>query len=479
VQHSFGWPLDGRTGGGSFLYHLDANLRGDPWLDERGAETMRRLRGLDFLVPETLRVSPVRDSVDVELRTRDAWTTSLEFNVQSSNGVRYGTLAFSEHNLFGLGKGLSLSYGEEPAGITRNLEWNDPAVLGSRARFDALVSSGTAGSANQIDFGVPYYAPSIPHAYFADWRTAGYTQQLYADNTEAAELDVRREQTEVMWGSGAHVDATVTRWISSFYVLDRRLSPTRVVGPSPPEFAQPEDDIRLRRLALEYQWWRPRFIEREGVNRLSRVEDFDLGPQLKLKLGLAPRLLGSTASEGYLRAEVDAGLSARRTFGVLQSSIETRIRRTLRETIERVDARWYTPMSPRHVLVLATVGTAGQDVPSNFQLTAGGLSGLRAYPVHELSGHQLWRFNAEDRVLGGVLWDLINIGAAGFYDAARMTGPGVSGDPWRQNVGIGIRLAFAHSAISDVVRFDVAVPLHPRPGLPGGPVYSLGSNQAF
>ena len=26
VQHSFGWPLDNRTGGGSFLYHFDDNL---------------------------------------------------------------------------------------------------------------------------------------------------------------------------------------------------------------------------------------------------------------------------------------------------------------------------------------------------------------------------------------------------------------------------------------------------------------------
>src|SRR5216684_6898271 len=26
VQHTFGWPLDGRTGGGSFLYHYDDNL---------------------------------------------------------------------------------------------------------------------------------------------------------------------------------------------------------------------------------------------------------------------------------------------------------------------------------------------------------------------------------------------------------------------------------------------------------------------
>ena len=26
VQHSFGWPLDNKTGGGSFLYHFDDNL---------------------------------------------------------------------------------------------------------------------------------------------------------------------------------------------------------------------------------------------------------------------------------------------------------------------------------------------------------------------------------------------------------------------------------------------------------------------
>ena len=43
VQHTFGWPLDNRTGGGSFLYHFDENLVSvgfvlhlnykNPWLD--------------------------------------------------------------------------------------------------------------------------------------------------------------------------------------------------------------------------------------------------------------------------------------------------------------------------------------------------------------------------------------------------------------------------------------------------------------
>ena len=26
MQHTFGWPLDNSTGGGSFLYHFDDNL---------------------------------------------------------------------------------------------------------------------------------------------------------------------------------------------------------------------------------------------------------------------------------------------------------------------------------------------------------------------------------------------------------------------------------------------------------------------
>jgi electron-transferring-flavoprotein dehydrogenase len=26
VQHTFGWPLDNRTGGGSFVYHFGDNL---------------------------------------------------------------------------------------------------------------------------------------------------------------------------------------------------------------------------------------------------------------------------------------------------------------------------------------------------------------------------------------------------------------------------------------------------------------------
>ncbi len=51
VQHSFGWPLDNATGGGSFLYHLEDNqvvgrLRGAPELHQPDPLALRRVPAL-------------------------------------------------------------------------------------------------------------------------------------------------------------------------------------------------------------------------------------------------------------------------------------------------------------------------------------------------------------------------------------------------------------------------------------------------
>ncbi len=452
---------------------------GESWHAARGAETMRRLRELDFLMPESLVATRARDSVDVNLQTVDAWTTSLEFNMQSASGARSGTVAFTERNLLGLGKGVALSYHDEPGGITRMLDWNDPALFGSRSRFDASFATGTAGSASQIDFGVPFYAQSTPFSYVANWRTVGEVQRLYAYGGEVADLDTRQEQTDVSWGRGVEENGTVERWLGSFHVSDRHLGPSRLLAPAPVGLAGGSEDLQLRRLALEGEWWRPHFIERVRVNRMSGIEDFDLGPRLKLKVGYAPRFLGSSATEGYLRAAVDLGLAAGGGFGVVRSSLETRYRRTPRETVERIDARWFQPLPAEQLFALAVLGVAGRDVARDFQLVAGGLSGLRAYPVHALAGQKLWRVNAEDRFPGREYWGLVRVGGAAFYDAARMMGSGAEGTGWYQNAGIGLRLAFSRSSPADVVRFDVAIPIDPAPGGRHRPVYSFGSSQAF
>ena len=452
---------------------------GDVWTAQHAAEAVRRLRELPFLIPDRLEAHLVDDSVDVVIRTVDTWTTSPQFDIQSAGNTRFSTLAIAEGNVLGHGKSISVAYRQDETGVTRSVEWNDPAVLGSHAQFDVMAARGASGNAYHVDGGWRFYAPSTRRAAFADVRSAEGVGRLYSANQEAADFDVKRQESEVMWGAGHQSEGLVRRGAISFAAIDRHLGPTRVIAPGPAEFLGGDERLRLRRVALEGLWWRPEYIERTGVNRMDRIEDFDVGLRLGLKLGVAPRAFGSTATEGYARASVDIGIPDENAFGLLHASYETRYRRRVADEIASGSARWIVPLAVRQMLVLSVVGATAFDVSRDFQLTAGGLTGLRAYPVHELSGRRLLRVNAEDRWNGPDFFELVSLGAAAFYDAARMSGAGAAGTPWHHDAGIGLRVAFPRSALDQVLRFDVAIPIDPLRDTGRRPVLSFGSSQAF
>jgi len=453
---------------------------GDPWSADRAAENMRRLRSLDFLTPVAITPAWAGDSVDVEVVTRDTWTTSPEFNIESSSGVHKGTVAFTERNFFGLGKSVSLAYRDEPAGISRTLSADDPAVFGSRLGIGVEAGTGSAGVTNGLVVGVPFYAEDTPHSYGVAWGRATSVTRLYSGGEEAAQFDERVESTELMWGRGRRQEGTIVRGIGSFLIKDRRMGPSRLEPGAPPDFDGVEDNLKLRRVAGELRLWRPHFVEKTGVERMTGIEDFDLGPTAAIKLGVSPRFLGGTADEAYGRFEVDAGAQTPFGFGWVRSSAESRWRWTPIEIVRRLDARWIVQGPLSHTFVLAAHGVQGERVPRDFQVATGGLNGLRAYPVHELSGRRLWRFNAEDRwILGREYWDLITVGAAAFYDGARAWGPGAGGTDWHHDVGAGLRFALPHSSLNQVVRLDVALPIAPTRDGRREPVLSFGSSQAF
>ena len=129
---------------------------------------------------------------------------------------------------------------------------------------------------------------------------------------------------------------------------------------------------------------------------------------------------------------------------------------------------------------MAALGTGGRRTARDFQLVVGGLNGLRAHDVHALAGDRLWRLNAESRwLIGRELLHLVSLGAAGFWDAARTSGPGSDGFPWQHDVGLGMRLSPARSALSRVARFDVAWRVSPSGSGLREAVFSFSSSQAF
>lgn len=453
---------------------------GEPFQERRARQQERVLRTLDFLQPDTVRVTASADSVDVWIRTRDAWTTQPELNLERAGGRQFGTFGIAERNLLGFGKSLAVYYSEEPTGISRRVAFDDPAVLDSRVRFRWTASDGTSGATDLFALWQPFVTEDDIRTWGISWDRSGSVARLFAGGAERTSFDRDVNDFETWFGLGAREEGVVRRVTFSYRVLDRDFGRSEPAPGAPPEFAGPAVTERFRRVAVEARFWHPRFLERVSVDQPDRVEDVDVGPSIAVKAGVSPRSFGASADEGFLQARVDFGTITRYGVGTVRSTLSTRLRRRALETLRSADARWVQQTGDRHTLVLAALGAAGSNVPRDYQLVVGGLNGLRARPVHALAGRELIRLNAEQRtMLARDLSGLLSVGVAVFWDAGRAFGPGAVGTTWHHDAGVGLRLAPPSTTFGNVLRLDVAWPVSPTRDGGREAVFSFGSTQAF
>lgn len=452
---------------------------GDSWSARAADETARNLRNLDFLVPERITARPDGDSVVVTVETRDLWTTSLELNVETVGGTHTGSWGFSERNLLGFGKSVSLLYRQGQTVVSRSLAYDDPNLGGSRVRLRVGFSRSAEGASRRLTVGRPFYAEETPRFWNLDAAATTSVVHLYQNAGEVASFDERHESFMLARGWRLPLDSTITRLTASLELVDRRYGPSRLAPGAPREFAGDAESDRRRLLALELHLWDPNYVQLEDIDRMDRLEDFDLGLSIRVKAGFAPRLFGSTADEGYARARLESGIQRDWGFGWLKAGVESRLHPEPLDLRSSCEGRWYF-VAARHTLVLAGSGHAGGHASRGFQLVAGGLNGLRAYPAQALAGRRLWRFNLEERwIFTPPHWELVRAAAAVFYDAGRAWGPGAAGSGWLQDGGAGLRVGFPQVGLAQVLRLDVAWPIQPTIGGRREPVLSIGSSQAF
>jgi hypothetical protein len=451
----------------------------EPWNEARGRETERNLRNLGYIIPERIVAQPTGDSVAVRVVTHDTWSTKFDIGIESAESRSYGTVGISERNLGGFGKSVSFYYRESPDGISRSFAFDDPNLFWTRGQLHYLASKGSAGAADRLSVGVPFYAQHTRHAFGVSWNRSTAVGRLYQDAEEVARFDQRFEGAEVFYGRGWRRNGTVWRAIGSLQSLDRRLGPSIVEAAAPPEFLGGEENLRLRRVVVQGRWWRPQFVERTNVDRLGVIEDFDLSEQLSLSLGMAPEWLGSWTDEGYVGIGVEMGREGA-GMGWVRAAGASRIVQGLSEASAQLDARWIHHPSRRNTLVAAAMGRAGRDVSRDYQIVIGGLTGLRGYPVEAVTGQRACRLNLEHRsVVLENMWDLLTVGVVAFTDAGRAWGPGSGGAGWFHSAGTGIRVGLPRWSPNQVLRMDVAWPLDPARDGRHQPTISFGSGQAF
>lgn len=456
---------------------------GDTWTAARRDETMRHLRDLAYLVPDSLVATPVgADSVDVRVVTHDNWTTSPEFSIESGGGQRFGAFALVERNFLGMGTSLSLVYRHDVTGISRTARIDDDELFGTHWRGRVSYGKNDGGLSQGAQLSLPFWADAAPYTFGAYTARDRYSAEQFAEGVVAATRRVRLGTAGVFAGLGRQSRAgTIERLVLSLERYDRDVAAGVLERGAPSEFAGPAVARRERMVALDGRVSKPRFLLRRGIEQMDRDEDIDVGAGTQLKAGWVPEAFGSTTGSAFTYAHVHAGLDAGRGgFGQISASAQARWRPEARERFGELSARWVVQPRPAVAALAGVLGMAGRDMTPDFQLTLGGINGLRAFPVHELTGTQLWRGNAEVRwIAARDVLRLVSFGGAAFLDSGRTWGRGTGNTLWHHDAGVGLRISLPHSALNAVARFDVAWPLSPGHELRRGPAYSFGSGQVF
>ncbi len=443
---------------------------GDPLDPDRLAETERNLRATGLF--RYVRVRSEGTKVIVE--TGDAWTLLLRGSLSNKGGVTTYSAGVEEANLLGTGRQLKFLYEKETERISREFTFADPAFLRPYTLFRVVFSDLSDGTIYDARLQRPFYSLDTPWAASLFYHQARFQPKLYAGGEEAAIWN--QHETDFRAEGGLRTDIaanTVHRLVASVEWTDTTVGPG-TLGPPPPPAVPPRKFLFF---GAGLQKDERRWIQRTDVDRIGRVEDFNLAPVGSVELGASPEILGATGA-ARLIASGSMGTLLPSGFSVATLSGETRYENGPQNTIVSVDVRAYF-QSTRWTFAMRIGAISGWRLDPETQFFLDGENGLRAYRLHAVSGTGHVVGNVELRTV--FIYDLlrlVSIGAAVFADAGVSWGP--PDGTWRlSDAGAGLRFGLTRASQTTLLRLDVARAFNPDPLGRTGWLFSFASSQAF
>ena len=437
---------------------------GDPFSQRQIAETERNLRDLRFIREPAVRAVACHDgTVDLEVAVRDVWTTNPGISFGRTGGENSAGIKLEELNLLGYGKQLSFELSKNVDRSAYTLHWHDPSVGGSRWIDDFAYRDANDGQGWSVQFVRPFYSldsrwstgltlaqdESIEPVYRLGERVAGYGRQA-----EFADFRFGRS------------DGLLEGWARRLIFGLRR---EHAVFDFAPDDVAPDvlpDDRKLDYPFLRLEGVQDDFETIRNRDQIARTEDQQFGLHYAVEFGWSLPALGADRNAALLHADVGRGWRLRTddalfADGALTSRVENR---APTDSLLWTGIRYYHPTGPKGVFYAGVTAAAGHDLDADHELTLGGDTGLRGYPLRFQTGSSLALMTIEERFYTKYsLWKLLDVGAAVFFDMGRTWGGSAFGPTENlgllKDVGLGLRLGSTRSALGNVLHVDLAFPL--------------------
>ena len=424
-------------------------------------ESERILRTRDYLYEAE--IEPVRyddGEVDVEVRTRDVWTLTGGVGFSRAGGENNLTLSLRDENFLGTGKELGVKHVEGVDRTTSEVVFREDTLLGTRIDIELSLSFNSDGGRYLLKLWKPFHALDARRTSRLTILDEERIDPQFERGEKVSELGHKIQFYEAYWGLSTGLkEGAAHRWTFGFtYDNDEFFA---VAGTAPSTPIPPERSFS--RPWIDYEWIQDRFVEMTDLEKISRTEDINLGTRLRARFGWADTSFG--ASDDLAVISLSASRGFRPGKRMLLFSDSALGMRTGSEEFDSLGAfsqlRFYWRNWGQHTFFAELRGDLVDNLDPERQLTIGGDSGLRGYPLRFEEGNRRVLFSLEQRFFTG--WEIFkvaDVAAAVFFDAGRAWFNNQENDLGvLKDVGFGLRMSPSRSSGKSVLHFDVAFPL--------------------
>ncbi len=441
---------------------------GDAYDPAKVLESERNLLSLDFLKTVTITPSEHDGTVDLDVATQDAFTTSVGVDYSNEGGRSVYDFEVTQKNLFGHGGALGVVVANLRERKTNSIDYLQPSAFGAYWNTDLFYANSSDGGEQRVAVTRPLFSYATPLTLDSLADHLKQDARVYQNGVVASLFAQDHRALRVLPGFPISAKpGTTIRALAGIDWLQDRFTPIHGIAPDDRDFRFAEAGIDRTSL---------RYIGIRHVNLGLKQEDFTLGTHSSVLAGVTVNgVWRFTLDEAY-------GLAFNETsFVQTRLSATTRVRADNQNAILSSDTFFVKEWASRYpnTIVVRNRLDLGRDVDRDLQFFADGQNGLRAYPNFAFAGTRRFVFNIEDRLfLGRELLQVFEPSLAAFTDIGTATNASLLNEKMHSDFGVGLRLSFPRFE-SAMLRFDVAYAATESPLSKRGFVFSFATSQAF